>query len=226
MLVILIRTLILFFGIFAIMRILGKRQLGELEASEFVITLLISELAAVPMQDIGTPLLHGVIPILAMVSLELLFTYGIIKSLRFRILLCGKPSIVIQNGRIIQKELLKSRISVDELLEELRSKNVTDISQVKYGILETSGDLSVILFSQFNPVTAGDMKVNPPDTGLPVVVINDGKLLQNNMKIRNVDSDWIKKYLRSKKMPEMRDIFLMTIDDLGNIYVSEKEKRS
>lgn len=226
MLVILIRTLILFFGIIAIMRILGKRQLGELEASEFVITLLISELAAVPMQDIGTPLLHGVIPILTMVSLELLFTYGIIKSLRFRVLLCGKPCIVIQNGRIIQKELIKSRISVDELLEELRAKSVTDISQVKYGILETSGDLSVILFSQFNPVTAGDMKLNPPDTGLPIVVINDGRLLQNNMKIRNVDSDWIKKYLRSKKMPEMRDIFLMTIDDLGNIYVSEKEKRS
>jgi len=225
MLVILIRTLILFIGIIITMRILGKRQLGELEASEFVITLLISEVAAVPMQDIGTPLLHGVIPILTMVSLELLFTFGIIKSLRFRVLLCGKPSVVVQNGRIIQKELLRNRISVDELLEELRAKNVTDISKVKYAILETSGDLSVILYSRFNTATADDMNQNPPDTGLPVVLINDGKLLQKNMEVRNVDREWVENCLKNKKMPQVRDIFLMTVDDLGNVYISEKEKR-
>jgi hypothetical protein len=119
LLVILTRTIILFLGIIIVLRVLGKRQLGELEASEFVITLLISELASVPMQDIGTPLLHGVIPILTMVSLELLFTFGVLKSLKFRVLICGKPSLVIQQGKIIQKELSKSRISVDELLEKL-----------------------------------------------------------------------------------------------------------
>jgi uncharacterized membrane protein YcaP (DUF421 family) len=225
MLVILIRTVVLFLGIVAIMRILGKRQLGELEASELVITLLISELATVPIQDIGTPLLHGVIPILTIVGLELLITFGIIKSLRFRLLLCGKPSIVVQDGKIIQKELLRSRISVDELLEELRAKNVTDISQVKYAILETSGDLSVILYGRFRPVTVGDINIETPDTGLPIAVISDGKYLRENMKIRNVDPAQVEKFLKDKKMSGKRDIFLMTIDDLGNIYMSAKEKQ-
>ncbi|MGI6578355.1 MAG: DUF421 domain-containing protein [Eubacteriales bacterium] len=225
MLVVLCRTVILFILIIISMRILGKRQLGEMEPSEFVIALLISDIASVPIENVGTPLMYGIVPIFALIGLELLITFGILKNLPFRVLLCGKPSIVVQNGKIVQKELMKSRITVDELIEELRGKDVTDISQVKYAILETSGELNVILYADHKPATVSDLKINVPDTGLPIAVINDGKLLKNNMKIRNVDESWINKYLRMKKMPGPKDIFLMTIDDLGNVYISEKERK-
>jgi uncharacterized membrane protein YcaP (DUF421 family) len=178
------------------------------------------------MQDIGTPLLHGLIPILTMAGLELIFTFGIMKNLKFRILICGKPSLVIQQGKVIQKELVKSRISVDELLEKLRLKDVTDISQVKYGILETSGDLSTILYSKYSPVAVSDMNLSRQDNGLPIAVVNDGKLLEHNMRIRNVDESWVRDYLQKKNAPGHKDIFLMTIDDLGNVYISEKESNS
>ncbi|NLM61933.1 MAG: DUF421 domain-containing protein [Clostridiales bacterium] len=225
MLIVLCRSVILFILITASMRILGKRQLGEMEPSEFVIALLISDIASVPIEDVGTPLLYGIVPTLVMIGLEFLITYGILKSLSFRVLLCGKPSIVVQHGKIVQKELMKSRISVDELIEELRGKDVTDISQVKYAILETSGELNVILYADHKPATVSDLKLSSPDTGLPIAVINDGKLLKNNMKIRNVDESWIRDYLRKKKLPGPKDIFLMTIDDLGRVYISEKERK-
>lgn len=228
MLVILIRTIILYIGIIVMLRILGKRQLGELEASEFVLTLLISDLASVPMQDIGTPLLHGFIPILIMVGMEFLITFGVMKSLKFRGLICGKPSIVIRNGIIDQKEMDRSRISVDELLEELRTKNVTDLSQVKYGILETSGELSTILFSEYLPLTARDMQINKQNPGLPVVMINDGRLIRKNLPLRNVDESWIRGRLAKQKKPSGKplgcsDVFLLTVDEMGNVYLSEKE---
>ena len=167
MLVVLCRTVILFVLIIISMRILGKRQLGEMEPSEFVIALLISDIAAVPIEDNGTPLMYGVVPMFALISLELLITFGVMKNLRFRVLLCGKPSIVVQNGKIIQKELLRSRITVDELIEELRGKDVTDISKVKYAILETSGELNVILYADHKPATVSDMNIKVEDTGLP-----------------------------------------------------------
>lgn len=223
MLVVLCRTVILFVLIIISMRILGKRQLGEMEPSEFVIALLISDIAAVPIEDNGTPLMYGVVPMFALISLELLITFGVMKNLRFRVLLCGKPSIVVQNGKIIQKELLRSRITVDELIEELRGKDVTDISKVKYAILETSGELNVILYADHKPATVSDMNIKVEDTGLPVAIISDGKVLRNNLKIRNIDESWVEKYLRKRKMPGPDGIFLMTIDDQGNIYISEKE---
>jgi uncharacterized membrane protein YcaP (DUF421 family) len=223
MLVVLCRTVILFVLIIISMRILGKRQLGEMEPSEFVIALLISDIAAVPIEDNGTPLMYGVVPMFALISLELLITFGVMKNLRFRVLLCGKPSIVVQNGKIIQKELLRSRITVDELIEELRGKDVTDISKVKYAILETSGELNVILYADHKPATVSDINIKVEDTGLPVAIISDGKVLRNNLKIRNIDESWVEKYLRKRKMPGPDGIFLMTIDDQGNIYISEKE---
>lgn len=225
MLIVLCRAAILFVVIMISMRVLGKRQLGEMEPAEFVIALVISDLASVPIENMGIPLLYALFPIIVLVSLELLITYGSLKSLRFRVLVCGKPSIVIENGKIIQSEMTKSRISVNELFEQLRGKNVSDISQVKYAILETSGEFNVILFGEYNPVTVSDLELQASDTGLPIAIIDDGKLIKENMTIRNVDQQWVKRYLQSRKLPGPKEIFLMTIDDQGNIYITEKERK-
>ncbi|MGI6039454.1 MAG: DUF421 domain-containing protein [Clostridiales bacterium] len=225
MIIVLCRAAILFVVIMISMRILGKRQLGEMEPAEFVIALVISDLASVPIENIGVPLLYALFPITLLVSLELLITYGTLKSLNFRILVCGKPSIVIENGKINQSEMSKSRISVNELFEQLRGKNVSDISQVKYAILETSGEFNVILFSEHSPVTVSDLKIEYEDKGLPIAVIDDGKLIKKNMRIRNIDRQWLDSYLKKRKLPQPKEIFLMTIDDQGNIYISEKERK-
>jgi uncharacterized membrane protein YcaP (DUF421 family) len=151
MAVALLRTVILYIVIIIAVRLMGKRQIGELEPSELVVTILMSELAAAPMQDLGTPLLYGVIPIVTLMCLTLFMSAGMLKSLKFRSLMCGRPSILMENGRILQKELRKNRFTADELVEELRGQNITDLSTVQYAILETNGKLSTILYPEDQP---------------------------------------------------------------------------
>lgn len=224
MLIIFVRSVVLFSGILLALRVLGKRQIGEMEPTEFVVTLLISDLASVPMQSIGTPLMHGIISILVLVGMEFLITFGIFKSLKFRVLMCGKPSIVVQDGRIIERELLKSRLTLDELVEKLRAEHITDLSTIKYAILETSGNLTVVQYAGLAPVTKDDLKVPAQENGLPIILINDGRLLENNLRIRNIDQGWVESYLKKHKMPDIRHIFMMSLDESGNVYVATKEK--
>jgi uncharacterized membrane protein YcaP (DUF421 family) len=205
------------------MRLMGKRQLGELEASEFVVTLIISDIASVAMQDTGIPLLHGLIPIFVLMSLEFIFVFICLKSLKFRKLACGKPCILLENGRVIRKELTRSRFSIDELMEELRGLNVTDLGSLKYVILETSGKISVIPFADRLPATPSDFGQKPVEKGLPILIINDGRLLEQNANIRNVDRQWVEDYLRTNGRLLIKNILIMTIDDAGGIYIQEKE---
>ena len=137
---------------------MGKRQVGELEPSELVLSLIIADLASVPMQDYGIPLLTGVVPILTLLSLTMILSVLTMKSVRFRALLCGRPSIVIQNGSLDQREMARNRLTLDELLEELRGKGYTDLSAVKYAILETNGQLSVLPYANQKPPAARDLK--------------------------------------------------------------------
>ncbi len=224
MLVIFFRSIILVTCVLIALRILGKRQIGELETSEFVVTLVISDLASVPMQNIGTPLLHGIIPILTMVGLQFLITFGILKSIRFRTLMSGKPSIVIQEGEIKQSELKKSRLTIDELLEELRTQDVLDLSTVKYAILETGGDLSVIKYADLRTVTVKDMGIHTEEKGLPIILISDGRYLDENIEIRNITRKWVDNYLIKNKLPDHKGIYLMTLDESGKVYISLKER--
>ena len=152
----LVRTIILYILIIAGVRLMGKRQVGELEPSELVLSLIIADLASVPMQDYGIPLLTGVVPILTLLSVTMILSVLTMKSVTFRALLCGRPSIVVQDGTVIQREMVKTRLTVDELLEELRIKGYTDLSQIKYAILETNGQLSVLPYANQKPPTARD----------------------------------------------------------------------
>ncbi len=218
-----LRTVILYLLIIVGVRLMGKRQVGELEPSELVLALIIADLAAVPMQDFGIPLLTGIVPIVTLLCVTLLISMLSMNSVRFRILLCGRPSIIVENGKLKQRDLRKNRLTVDELMEELRMKGYTDISTIKYAILETNGRLSVLPYSDQKPPTARDMNVAPDEAGLPLVIINDGRILDRNLRLRGYDRNWLNKQLKAHGANRAEDVYLLTADELGRVYFAAKE---
>lgn len=219
----LIRTIILYFVIIVSLRVMGKRQIGELEPTELVVTILISDLAAVPMQDIGIPLFSGIIPIVSLLALELLFSTWTMKSIKARKILCGKPTIIVENGQLKQREMAKTRFTIDELTECLRQECVTDISTVKYAILETSGKMSILLNPANQPATAEMLNQDPPDTGLPIIVINDGRIMSQNMQLCNLDDKWLESQLKSNGARSAKEVFILSVDSADNVYFAKKE---
>lgn len=207
-----IRTVILYIAVIAVMRVLGKRQIGELEPGELVITILISELAAVPMQDTGLPLVRGMVPIVVLFSLGILSSAVAVESPFARRMLSGKPSIIISNGKYVQREIRKLRLSVDEISEELRLKGVTDVRKVKYGILETNGQMSIVGFSEGQ---AG---------GLPVCIVCNGRLMKKNLGILKMNEEDVLKILKARNIQAVRDVFYMSCDESGRICVVENEE--
>lgn len=223
MLTAVIRTMILYLVIVIGIRLMGKRQIGQLEPSEFVLSLLIADLAAVPMQDFGIPIIMGVIPIITLLCLNTILSVLTVKSIRIRALLCSRPSIVVQDGKILSREMVKNRFTVDELMEELRVAGVTDIDSVKYAVLETTGRISVITRREDQPPTSSDLGVTVQDNGLPVIVVSDGRVLTENMKVRNLTDQWLRQQLSGRKINDLSQVFLMTVDEAGKVYLSVKE---
>ena len=208
------RTVILYFVLTVGLRLMGKRQIGELEPTELVITLLIADLASVPMQDLGAPLTNGLIPIAVLLSLSMLASYLNLKSIRFRNLVCGEPTLLIQNGRLCQKTMAKNRFTLDELLEQLRSQGIFDITSVKYAVLETDGQLSVLPYSQ-----------NQRET-FPTLLINDGCVLENALRRRALDETWLRRTLQAHGVSSPKEVFLLTVDDAQNITLVLREEVS
>ena len=219
----LLRTIILYILIIAGVRLMGKRQVGELEPSELVLSLIIADLASGPMQDYGIPLLTGIVPILTLLSVTMILSVLTMKSVRFRALLCGKPSVVVRNGAVDQREMAKNRLTVDELLEELRIQGYTDLSVVKYAILETNGQLSVLPYANQKPPTARDMKVSVEEGGLPRVVVSDGKLLERNLKALGRDRSWLDRQLTQRGCKDVSKVFLLLVDEGDAVYFAEKD---
>lgn len=218
-----VRTIILYLLIIVGIRLMGKRQVGELEPSELVLALIIADLAAVPMQDFGIPLLTGIIPILTLLCITMILSVLTMRNVKFRAIVCGRPSIIVENGKLHQREMQKNRFTVDELMEELRMKGVTDLSTVKYAILETNGQISVLPYANQLPVTAQQMNLTPDDIGLPLVVINDGRVLDHNLHTRGLDRIWLDKQLQEHKIHRPQDVFLLTVDEQNRVYLIEKE---
>lgn len=223
MIIAFVRTIILYLLIIIGVRLMGKRQVGELEPSELVLALLIADLAAVPMQDFGIPLLSGIIPILTLLCITMIISLISMKSVTFRALICGRPSIIVENGILHQREMAKNRFTVDELMEELRMKGITDISTVKYAILETNGQLSVLPFSRQTAPVRQDMNIESKETGLPLVIINDGRVLEHNLKLRGYDKAWLEKQLLKYGAKKPTDVYLLTADESGTVYYAPKE---
>ncbi len=207
------------------MRVMGKRQLGELEPSELVVTILISDVAASPITDPGKPLYYGAAPVFLLFFLELILSLCLTKSVRLRAFLSGKPSLLIVHGRIDQTQMRRNRFTPDELAEALRTQGALDLNEVEYAILETDGQLNVILSPASRPVTAGQMGVAATDAGYPLIVINDGRVLTDNLRILGKDLTWLEKHLRSQKLSSPKDVYLMTVDMAGGVFLSPKEGR-
>lgn len=219
-----IRTILLYIILIVGIRALGKRQIGELEPIELVMTLLVSDLAAVPMQDFGIPLVNGVVPILTLLALSMLLSFFSMRSIRFHRLVCGNPTTLIQNGVIQQDALRRNRFTLDELLEELRAQGVTDPETVKYAVLETNGQLSVLLYPADAPATPRQLgKPVKDDVFLPTVLVNDGRVLTNALDICGLDRAWLQKTLCARGFRSARDVLLLTIDGAGKVLCVGKE---
>ncbi len=218
-----IRTVILYFFIMIGMRLMGKRQIGELEPGEFVLTMMISDLASVPMQDFGIPLLSGLISILTLLSFSMLLSCLSLRNIKFRELLCGKPAILIQNGVLDQNAMARNRYTLDELLEELRGQGYFQLRDIKYAILENSGHLSVMPFKQSQPPSAQDFNLNLTDNQkLPIVFINDGRILSRDLYQHGYDENWLKQILSERGISSPREVFLLTLDSDGKIFYIKK----
>jgi uncharacterized membrane protein YcaP (DUF421 family) len=219
-----IRTIILYLIIVVTLRVLGKRQVGQLEPSELVVAILISDLAAVPMQDIGIPLLSGVIPILTLLALELLVSHWAMHSLRFRAFLCGKPVFVIRDGTVDQQSMERNRLTMDELTECLRLAGILDMTQVQFAVLETNGQLSTFLYPKYAPLTAGDAQKKPQDPEFPITIISDGHVISENLEVLGLDQPWLDGQLFRAALSQ-QEVFLMTATQSGTVHIIKKEAR-
>ena len=216
------RTLFLYLVLIFAVRLMGKRQIGEMEPAEFVVTMLVANLAAIPMQDGAIPLYSGLVPILTVLGMELVLSGLILRSVRLRQLLCGKPVILIDNGKILQENLKSARINLDELTGQLRAKDVLDIRTVQFAILETSGDLSVFPYPKEKPASAKDAGVQATGQHLPVTVVEDGYLSRENLERAKKDEKWLDKVL-SQHNCGIQDTFLLTVDESGQVVWLGKE---
>jgi uncharacterized membrane protein YcaP (DUF421 family) len=221
------RTIILYFVLMAGLRLMGKRQIGELEPSELVLTLIISDLAAVPMQDFGIPLVYGVLPIVTLLCLSMILSFFNLKSVRFRSLLCGQPAMIIREGRLVQRAMAKNRFTVDELYEQLRGQGITDLASVKYAILETSGKVSVLPYTKDSPMTPKVMGAEvSDDVTLPVLLINDGHVMSENLRQSGYNETWLTKQLQERRLASPKEVFLLTVDETGSVTCVAKEVAS
>ena len=221
------RTIILYLLLMVGLRLLGKRQIGELEPSELVLTLIISDLAAVPMQDFGIPLVNGVFPILILLCLSMILSFINLKSVRFRSILCGKPAVIIRDGKLVQQAMNQTRLTIDELYEQLRSQGITDLKSVKYAILETNGKISALPYTRESPVTPKILGTQVRDEVLlPILLINDGRVMTDNLRASGRDMAWLNSQLSTRNIASPREVFLLTVDESGRVECAKKEAKS
>ena len=220
-----VRAMILYLVLILAVRLMGKRQIGELEPSEFVVAILIADLASVPMQDIGIPLLSGIIPILTVLALELILSTLSVRCRRLRKFLSGNPIMLMENGKILIENLNKTRVTVDELTQHLREQGILDLSSVQYAILEVDGQISTIPYPKHQPPTAMDLHVQVDDEEMPHPVISDGTVLEDYLLASGHDRAWLDRQLRNLGC-RVEDVFFLTVTKKGKIYLAKQEEPS
>ena len=223
MLVSFARTLILYGLVVLVMRLMGKRQIGQLQPFEFVVAIMIADLASVPMQNRDLPLSTGIIPILTLLVVQVSLAFLILRSPKMRRVICGSPSILIENGHLRRQELTRLRINTDDLLEQLRAKNYANLEDVEYAILETNGQLSVIPKSQRRPVNPADLQLPTQYEGLPLNLIVDGRIVRESLTVAGLDENWLHVQLSRHGLAGPEDVFLASLDTEGHLYFCRKE---
>ena len=219
------RTLLVYAALIGGLRFTGKRQLGELSTSEFAVTILVSELASVPLQDPAIPLLGGIVPLVTLLAVEVLLSCLCRRSIRFRRLLCGNPCMVIRDGKFDPDMLRLLRLSPEDVLEGLRMAGVALVSDVRCGIIETNGQLSVLPYADKQPLTPSDLGKHPKDAGMARVLIFEGKIRRGVLRQLGKDEAWLLRTCRARGIHAPEDVFLLTLDDCGNLFVQTREAR-
>lgn len=222
MFITLIRTSVLYIFVIAIMRLMGKRQIGELQPTELVVTLLLSEIIAIPMQDNDISLASTIVPVLVLVGFEILISVIGLKSVKIRSLMQGNSIIIIRDGKLDLKKIKELRFTIDDILEALRQKDIFDISKVQYAVVETNGTISVMLKPEYEPVTRGDLSLESPDLGMPCAVIIDGRIIKTDFNSCNMTMEKLKKIIKKDKI-NVENTLLMTIDKKGNKTIIGKD---
>ena len=216
------RTIILYTILIAVIRLMGKREIGQMEPTEFVVTMLVADLATIPMQEDGIPLHTGIIPLVTVLILEYGLSLLSLRSVLVRKILCGKPVILIENGKLLQKNLKKTRVTLDELKGHLREKDVLDLKSVQYAILETNGNLSVFPYPKEKPASAKDAGVQASKQYLPLTIVSDGKLIRDNLQKAGKTEDWLHRVLEERRA-ELSQTYLLTVDGSDHILFYRKE---
>lgn len=212
LLIIFVRTIILYILIVVVLRLMGKRQIGQLQPSELVVALIIADLAAVPMAEVGIPLINGIVPIVTLFVLEELLSFLALKSEKASGIISGKPSIVIKRGIVMEEELGKLRYNLNDLLEQLRLKNYPNVEDIDFAIVETGGQLSVIPKPECSPVTKKDMKIGTKTQHIPVTIIIDGRTISDNLYKIGLSSNWLAKELEKQKIDSAKQVFFAYLD--------------
>ncbi len=221
MLITFFRSIVLYIIVLIVMRLMGKREIGQLQPFELAIAIMIADLASIPMTEIGIPISNGIVPILGLLLMHLIISVINLKSVKAREIICGKPSILIYRGRIDEKVLRKERFTVNELQERLRASNVVNISDVEYAILETSGQVTVIQKPNKRNTIPEDFNIMPEYEGIPYDLVVDGKIMEDNLQKLGKDYNWLKKEVNKFKI-NPQDALLVTIDGRGQMFCQGK----
>ena len=225
MIIVFIRGILLYILAVIAVRIMGKGELAEMQPFELVIIIMIAELAVLPLENLGVPLLNGFAAIAALLFMQTLISFITLKSEKARKIICGKPSILINKGKINQSEMKRLRININDLLEQLRIKSYPSINDVEYAILETNGELSIIPKPDKMPVTVGDLNLKTSYEGLPVSVIIDGSIKYDNLKKINLNEDWLKNQLKVKGIKNAKEVLFSFVDANKNIFIHKKDEK-
>ena len=224
MLITFFRAIVLYLIVLIVMRLMGKREIGQLQPFELAISIMIADLASIPMTEIGIPIFNGITPILGLLVMHLIISVVNLKSLRAREIICGKPNILIYRGKINEKALKKERFTINELQERLRGNNVVNLGDVEYAILETSGEVTVIQKPEKRNTIPEDFNIKPDYEGIPYDLVIDGKIMNQNLKIIGKNYEWLKKEVKKFSInPE--EALVVTIDGKGRIFCQKKEEK-
>lgn len=220
--IMLIRSVVIYIFVLVVIRLMGKRQVGEMQPFEFVITLIIADLACIPMAELAVPLVHGLVPIFSLLILHFIICVLSRKSMKIRYLLSGRPAIVISPRGINYAELKKLNMTLDDLIESLRGCEVFNIEDVAYAIIETNGKMCVIKKALIDTPSREDLNLRTEPSALPVNIIMDGKLMKENVKITGIDDKFINNCLKKAKVNRIKEVLLFTLDNQGNVFLQAK----
>ena len=221
MLITFFRAIILYIFVLIVMRLMGKREIGQLQPFELAISIMIADLSTVPMADIGIPIFNGIIPILGLLLMHLIISIVNLKSLKAREIICGKPRILIYRGKIDEKALKKERFTINELEERLRGNNIVNISDVEYAILETSGQVTIIQKPEKRNTIPEDFNIYPEYEGITYDLVVDGKIMEKNLEVLGKDYQWLEREL-SKMNIKPEEALIATLDGKGKIFCQKK----